>query len=115
MDENFEKIKQRADSYGYNINYGRVKDNDETNHDLIKVIVAGAIVFGGLIYLKHKIKKLIKDVFGSSDIQEELKPCNVNYEESISEKENVFFKKEKLFNQSDKNEAVDVDYIIQKE
>lgn len=110
MDENFEKIKRRADSYGYNINYGRVKDT-ESNHDLVKIIVAGTIVIGGFLYLKKKLKNLISDIF-NDEKEPELKPCNVEEFHETST-EDLYKRKDKvLVNDFDKSDAIDVDYTV---
>lgn len=108
MDENFEKIKRRADSYGYNTNYGRVRDN-ESHSDLVKIVIAGVIVIGGFVYLKKKFKNLISNIFDPKE--PELKSCNINefHEET---NENIFRKREKVFKDEDLSQAVDVEYQV---
>lgn len=103
--DNFEKIKKRADSYGYNINYGRVRDSsNDTSKDLLKIIIAGGIIIGGFFYIKNKFKKIIKNTF---DIDLDKK-----HNDNKKEKEPIIKKSEKQSFKFDKSEAVDVDYIV---
>ncbi len=103
--DNFEKIKKRANSYGYNINYGRVRDkNNDTSKDLLKIVIAGGIIIGGFFYIKNKFKKIVKNAF---DIDLDKKP-----NDKKEEKESVIKKSEKRSFKFDKSEAIDVDYIV---
>lgn len=102
--DNFEKIKKRADLYGYNINYGRVRDNNnDTSKDLLKIVIAGGIIIGGFFYIKNKFKKIIKNTF---DIDLDKKP------DDKKEKESIVKKSKKQSFKFDKSEAIDVDYIV---
>lgn len=113
--ENFDRIRQRASSYGYDINYGRVVDNRSSdNNSLGKIIVAGVIVIGGVIYLKHKLKKLFKDIFGEKEKKEEV---NITEQASVKFSSNDNNPKEKKSfriygNNFDKSSAIDVEYTV---
>lgn len=99
---NFEKIKNKADSYGYNINYGRVVDNSRS--DIIKILTAGAIVVAGIIYLRRKMSKLFCKVFRKS----ELRPVNKESSEKKSDDKNNRI----ISKNFSKNDAIDVEYTV---
>lgn len=109
--ENFEKIRERANSYGYNINYGRVIDHRNTKSNAAKVIIGGIILIGGFIYLKKKIKNIFKDIIG--DEPTTINVCNVNktYEKK-TESKIIKNSKFHLYEKNNPENIIDVDYKV---
>lgn len=103
--DNFERIKRRASSYGYNSNYGRVKNNG-ANNNLVRLIVVGGMMIGGYFYLKRKIKKVFNDVFNPKE--QELKSCGSN----ATEYDKFNEKRKKVFTNINKDDVVDVEYNV---
>lgn len=102
---NFEKIKQKANSYGYRPNYGRVKNNGASNN-LVRLIVVGGMMIGGYFYLKKKIKNVFNEIFNPKE--PELKSCGSN----ASEYDKFSEKREKVFTNINKKDVIDAEYNV---
>lgn len=109
--ENFEKIRERADSYGYNINYGRVIDHRNVRNDATKIIISGIVLIGGFIYLKRKIKKLFNEIKGDNKT---VTVYNVNESRETKKSESKIIKNSKvrLYDKNNKDNVIDVEYKI---
>lgn len=109
--ENFEKIRERADSYGYNINYGRVIDHRNVRNDATKIIISGVVLIGGFIYLKRKLKKLFNEIKGDNKT---VTVYNVNESHETKKSESKIIKNSKirLYDKNNKDNVIDVEYKI---
>lgn len=113
QNENFERIKERATSYGYNASYGHVIDNrNDNSKTVIQIVVAGTILVGGFFYLKSKVKKLLKNIFS----EPEMKVVNEETTEKTVKRENKLVNpnnRNRIFDNYDKSNIIDVEYTIQ--